>query len=74
MIWRGRKVETCNAGMLHWFTSPYVHTLKFDQETGQIDTKRLTLLAQPVYNSFNVADVRFADTMRPQTTFAVDGA
>ena len=60
-----------HAGLLHWFVSPYVHTLRVDRASGNIEATRLNLFARPVTTRFRVEDAQFANTHRPQVTFKV---
>jgi TMEM70/TMEM186/TMEM223 protein family len=64
-------VGSC-AGLLHWFTSPYVRRLVYRRASGTAEVETLDVFARPVSVSFRVpADVEYADTLRPQTSFAV---
>lgn len=60
-------------GLLQWFVSPYVHTLRVDRATGTLEATTLNLFAQPVVSRFRVEDAQFADTARPQVTFQANG-
>ena len=62
--------EFC-AGLLHWFTSPYVHSLEYDRPTGNVTVQTLNILGQPRYSSFNKSEAAYPATMRPQVTFEV---
>lgn len=59
------------AGLLHWFTSPYVHQLDFNRELREGEAKTLSIFAQPQIQRFNESEIKFSDTMRPQVTFEV---
>lgn len=59
--------------LLHWFTSPYVHELQYDRVTEQFKTERLSFFTRPIHNTFPLSAVKYADSLRPQTTFSVEG-
>ena len=59
------------AGLLHWFTSPYIHRMVYHRNTGMVDLESLTVLARPRRDSFHVASVAYPQTYRPQATFQV---
>ena len=59
------------AGLLHWFTSPYVHRLAYDAATGVVEARTLTVLARPRVDCFPAVAVRHPQTLRPQATFEV---
>lgn len=61
----------CLVGLLHWFTSPYVHRLEYDRQSKTVRAQTLSLLAQPVESRFHEAEVQYPDTLRPQVTFQV---
>ena len=59
------------AGLLHWFTSPYIHRLTYHRKTGMVDVESLTILARPRHDSFHVTSVEYPKTLKPQSTFQV---
>ena len=59
------------AGLLHWFTSPYVRRLVFDRSSGTVELHTLSVLAQPQTTRIHLSEVRYPDTLRPQVTFKV---
>lgn len=60
-------------GLLHWFTSPYVHRLVYDPSTDSADVTTLDLLARPRRQHINVAEAREAETMHPLSSFSAGG-
>ncbi len=63
-------LESC-AGLLHWFTSPYVHRLAYDAASGVVETRTLNVLARPRVDRFPASAVRYPQTLQPQATFQV---
>lgn len=59
--------------LLHWFTSPYVHELQYDRATEKFKTERLSFFTRPIHNTFPLSAVKYADSLRPQTTFSAEG-
>ena len=59
------------AGLLHWFTSPYVRRLVFDRSSGTLEINTLSVLAQPQTTRIHLSEIRYPDTLRPQVTFQV---
>ena len=41
-----------DAGLMHWFTSPYVHRLTYNSETGLTEVETLTLFAKYKMKNF----------------------
>ncbi|GMH37175.1 hypothetical protein BSKO_05048 [Bryopsis sp. KO-2023] len=62
-------------GLLHWFSSPYVHQLKFDGAAArkEIDVKTLTLFARQRWERLALDSIKPADTWRPLATFESQG-
>ena len=58
-------------GLLHWFTSPYIHRLTYHRKTGMVDLESLTILARPRHDSFNISAVEYPRSLKPQSTFQV---
>lgn len=71
-LW-ARLLACCPAGLLHWFTSPYIHRMVYHRKTGMVDLESLTLLARPRRDIFHVTSVAYPQTIRPQATFTVSG-
>lgn len=63
--------EFAVAGLLHWFTSPYVRRLVFDKRSNTMEIETLSILAQPQISRAHLAEITYPDTVRPQVTFAV---
>ena len=59
------------AGMMHWFTSPYVHQLTYNSKTGLAEVETLTLFAKYQRRTFSQSEVQVPQTMKPQATFQV---
>lgn len=59
------------AGLLHWFTSPYVRRLLFDKKSGSLDVEYLSLLARPQHMRAHISELAYPDTLKPQVTFKV---
>ena len=57
------------AGLLHWFTAPYVHRLVYDRRTGSVEAETINILGQRHISRFHVAEAAYPDTIRPQVTF-----
>ena len=62
---------TVLAGLLHWFTSPYVRRLVFDRSSGTLEINTLSIFAQPQTTRIHLSEIRYPDTLRPQVTFQV---
>ena len=58
-------------GLLHWFTSPYVHHLDFDRQSREGTATTMNILSQTQRHHFRESEVIYPDTMRPQVTFEV---
>ena len=67
-----RRVPSSRAGLLHWFTSPYVHRLAYDAASGVVETRTLNVLARPRVDRFPASAVRYPQTLQPQATFQVN--
>jgi hypothetical protein len=63
--------EECAAGLLHWFTSPYIHRLEHDPGKSNITVTVLNLFARPVKYTIPLAEIAYPDTLRPQVSFQV---
>ncbi len=59
------------AGLLHWFTSPYVRQLVFDKKSNTMEIETLSVFARPQITRAHLAEISYPDTIRPQVTFAV---
>ena len=70
VIWKGLECLSV-AGLLHWFTSPYIHRMVYHRKTGMVDLESLTMLARPRRDSFHVAAAAYPQTLKPQATFQV---
>ena len=64
---------TC-AGLLHWFTSPYVRRLVFDRSTEGLELETLSILARKQITRTHLSRVAYPDTLKPQVTFQVRGS
>lgn len=58
-------------GLLHWFTSPYVHRLVFDRTSETLDLETLSVLARQQRTRAHMSQVAYPDTLKPQVTFQV---
>ena len=61
------------AGLLHWFTSPYVRRLVFDRSSGTVDVHTWSVFARPQEMRIHLSEIRYPNTLRPQVTFQVSG-
>lgn len=68
---KANEIHVCAAGLLHWFTSPYVHRLEHDRKTGGVTVETMSILGQPQISKFHESAVRYPNTIRPQVTFEV---
>ena len=59
------------AGLLHWFTGPYVHRLSYNHNTQTLDIETVSLFARPTHDSLHLSELQSPNTMRPQVTFEV---
>ena len=63
-----------HAGLLHWFTGPYVHRLVYDRRTRSMDIDTVSFVAQWVHHhGIKLDELQPPNTMRPQVTFQVSG-
>lgn len=60
-------------GLMHWFTSPYVHWLTYNSNTGLAEVETLSLFAKHQRRTFSESEVQYPNTLRPQATFQVHG-
>lgn len=58
-------------GLMHWFTSPYVHRLTHNRKTGLTEAETLNILAKYQRRTFSESEVEFPKSFRPQSTFQV---
>jgi hypothetical protein len=58
---------------LHWFTSSYVHELRYTAASHSVDVTTLTLLARQRHTRFQLSDVAYPDGLKPLATFKVSG-
>lgn len=56
-------------GALHWIAHPYVHELKFQAATQQIDVRTTSLLGRQRWDHFQLSDVQPLPWDRPVATF-----
>ena len=63
-------------GLLHWFTSPYVHKLVYDPNTQSIDVTVLDVLGRSRSRHLGIHALREPDTMHPLSSFqsTLDGS
>jgi hypothetical protein len=64
------KMHGC-AGLLHWFTSPYVRQLVYDRKANTLQIETLSVFARPQITHVHLAEIAYPDTIRPQVTFSV---
>jgi TMEM70/TMEM186/TMEM223 protein family len=64
--WKGR-----GTGLLHWFTSPYIHRLVYDPTKQDVTVTVLNLLARPVTYTIPLSEIGYPNTLRPQASFEV---
>lgn len=60
-------------GLLHWFTSPYVHHIEYDAASDTVTVETLSILAQKQRTQFTPKHAAYPETFRPQSTFALNG-
>lgn len=60
-------------GIMHWFTSPYVHKLEYNPDDDSVQIVSLNLFAKPVKHRFHIAEVRQVDTVHPLSSFTAQG-
>ena len=60
-----------SAGLLHWFTSPYVHRLVFDRTSQTLKLETLSVFARRQTTKAHLSQVAYPDTLKPQVTFQV---
>jgi hypothetical protein len=60
-------------GLLHWFSSPYVHKLLWTPGSSEMEVHTLTWLATTSKHTIRLDSVGPAETQRPLVTFAADG-
>lgn len=60
-----------HAGLMHWFTSPYVHWLTYNSTTGLAEVETLSFFAKHQRRTFSESEVEYAKTLKPQATFQV---
>lgn len=58
-------------GLLHWFTVPYVHRLRYDRATRMVEVDTLNLFAQHKSTTFHVSEAKPPNSVRPLSTFQV---
>ena len=59
------------AGLLHWFTSPYVRRLVYDRKSQTVEVHTWSVFARPQTTRIHLSEIRYPDTLRPQVTFQV---
>jgi len=57
-------------GLLHWFTSPYVHLLVHNPTDNSIDVKTLDVLGRSQWRHISLEDVQEAESVHPLSSFA----
>lgn len=65
------KAELRYAGLMHWFTSPYVHRLIYNSRTGLTEVETLSILAKYQRRTFSEREIEYPNSFRPQSTFQV---
>ncbi|DBB04170.1 hypothetical protein WJX77_004853 [Trebouxia sp. C0004] len=60
-------------GLMHWFTSPYVHRLIHNSKTGLTEVETLSILAKYKRRTFSHSEIEYPNSFRPQSTFQVHG-
>eukprot|EP01025_Chloroclados_australasicus_P065158 TRINITY_DN8840_c0_g1_i1.p1 TRINITY_DN8840_c0_g1~~TRINITY_DN8840_c0_g1_i1.p1 ORF type:complete len:220 (+),score=12.46 TRINITY_DN8840_c0_g1_i1:62-721(+) len=59
-------------GLLHWFTSPYVHQLKLNKESLEMSASTVSLFGGKVHTKFGLNEIEPPrDTYKPLATFRV---
>lgn len=60
-------------GLLHWFTSPYVHRLVHKPDEEAVEVTTLDVLGRPRSAAVPLAAVHEADSVHPLSSFAAGG-
>lgn len=59
-------------GLLHWFTSPYIHKFTYYPKENAADVVTLNFLGRPLPHRIFLNEVQEADSIHPLSTFAVN--
>eukprot|EP00884_Botryococcus_braunii_P004768 jgi/Botrbrau1/14292/Bobra.0369s0006.1 len=60
-------------GLLHWFTSPYIHRLVYQPDRPEVQVTVLSLLARPATYTIPLSEITPPNTLRPQASFQWKG-